>query len=90
MKMKRWQIIEIHWIDSMATKGWHFEDDVDDLTLTKFLLHSTVGYFFKKDKHQIVVVQSKSADGEEKCNVGEIFCIPVRSIKIIKIIKGIK
>ena len=83
-KIKKFQLVEIHWIDSLSVKGWHYEDDVVDLTLPRFLLHSTVGYFLRKDKHEIVVAQSKSADGDEKCNVGELFCIPVKAIKRIK------
>jgi lysophospholipid acyltransferase (LPLAT)-like uncharacterized protein len=84
-KFKKWQIIEIFWVDSMHTSRWTFEDEVEGLTKDKYLLHATVGYFFRQDKHQIVVVQSKSNDGEEKSNVAEIMCIPLVAVKHIKI-----
>ena len=85
--LKKWQKIEVFWIDSMGTGGWRFEDELEDLTKDKYLLHSTVGYFFRRDKHQIVVVGSKSNDGEDKSNVREILAIPSVAVKHIKKLK---
>ncbi len=83
-KLKKWDIIQIFWLDSMSTSGWKFEDNIDELTKDKYLLHTSVGFFVKKEKYQIVIVQSKSADGEEKSNVAELLAIPIVCIKKIK------
>ena len=83
-KFKKWQIIEIFWLDSMSTSGWKFEDDIDNLTKDIYLLHKSVGYFVKQDKHQIVIVQSKSNDQEPKSNIAELLSIPIVAVKHIK------
>lgn len=86
-QFKKWQILELFWVDSMHYTGWKFEDDVENLTQSKYLLHSTVGYFVRQDKHQVVVGESKSADGEDKGNVSEVLSIPIVAIKRIREIK---
>lgn len=79
---KKWQIIEIEWVDSIHTNGWTYEDklDLDD----KYLNHKTVGYFYTRTKHAITVVQSRSNDGDEKSNVDATMTIPLLAIQKIK------
>lgn len=81
-QLKKWQIIEISWIDSVHTNGWTFEDSarLDD----KFLRHKTIGYYFKETKLGLSVIQSKSDDGEDKANVDAIMTIPKVAVKKIK------
>ena len=54
-KFKKWDIIEITWVDSCSMSGWqkdHFDYAKKDLEF------KTVGYFLKENPHSIVVVQS--------------------------------
>jgi hypothetical protein len=82
--MKKFQPIEILWIDSVHTSKWQFEDNVPNLTKDKYLKQKTIGYFFSKSKKSIVVVQSMSNDGEEKHNVDAIMQIPLKAVQKIR------
>lgn len=84
MKLKKWQIIEIDWLDSVHDNGWKFEDTAMERAQDKFLKHKTIGYFLKETKQFIAVVQSKSNDGEDKSNVDAVMQIPKAVIKKIK------
>jgi hypothetical protein len=86
LKLNKWDRIEIFWIDSMKTSGWRYEDDVENVTKDIYLDHKAIGYFISQNKKQIVICQSKSDDGEEKSNVGDLLTIPRVAIrKIVKI-----
>jgi len=57
--MKKYQIIEIEWFDSLHVSGWKEEKDIE-LTTKEEMLHRTVGYFLKEDDKSIIVVQSRN------------------------------
>ena len=59
--MKRYQIIEIEWLDSMAASGWQKAADVIPSPLEE-ISHKTLGYFFAENERSILVVQSRRND----------------------------
>ena len=75
--MKKYQIIEITWLDSMHQSGWQKEKFI---TLSgKELEHKTIGYFLRQDKRSIIVCQSFQKNCEEKA-VDAIMEIPQKII----------
>lgn len=78
--IKKYQIIEIDWYDSMHTSGWTKESDIE-LTLEQDVLHKTVGYFIKQNKVTLLVVQSRN---NKHTYVDAIMEIPLKSIVRIK------
>jgi len=75
--MKKYQIIEIKWLDSLHTSGWTKESNVE--CSTKKLFHKTIGYFLIEDKLSIIVIQSQPEEGKDKFIDG-IMEIPKKSI----------
>lgn len=55
--MKKYQIIEITWLDSLHSSGWRKEKWVP-LTTLEDMTHKTIGYFLKENKRSIIVIQS--------------------------------
>jgi hypothetical protein len=82
-KYKKWQPIEIFWLDSIHCSKWRYEEEADDLVDDRYLHHKTIGYFFKETPVALSVIQSKSDDGEEKANIDAIMSIP--KVAILKI-----
>lgn len=84
-KMKKWQIIEIDWLDSCALGGWSRDNLTYEL---KDLEHKTVGYFIKETDYSISVVQSrKNKVQEENTSIHSLMEIPKVAITKIKVIK---
>ena len=69
--MKKYQIVEIEWLDSMAASGWQRTVDIVSSPL-EGMAHKTLGYFFTENKRSILVVQSRRNDLEFLDGVFEI------------------
>lgn len=72
-------IVEVEWIDSATTNGWHDEFDLDDGGL---ITCRSVGYLLSRDRRSVQLVQSQSSHGAS----AELTAIPrscVRSIKTL-------
>jgi hypothetical protein len=82
-KIKKWQIIEIDWLDSCHLAGWtrdEFDWDLKDLE------HKTVGYFIKETKYSIAVIQSRKAEVKEKgTSVDALMEIPKVAVTKIRV-----
>jgi hypothetical protein len=81
-KFKKWDVIEILWIDSCHVNGWNkdnFDYDKADLEFR------TVGYFLKETKYSIVVVQSsKRKTKDEGTSIDALMEIPKVAIEKMK------
>jgi len=82
--MKRFQIIEIEWLDSMSVCGWKREIDFPLCSLEE-MTHKTVGYFLKENARSIMVIQSFGLGGDGQVN--SIMEIPKGSILRKRILK---
>jgi len=81
--MKRFQPIEVYWVDSHCINGWrngrHAEKTINDA------LCCTVGMLIKKTKKRITIVQSISlTKNGDVDNVAETITIPMCVVKRIK------
>lgn len=84
-KYKKFDKLEIHWLDSLHTSGWKSEEDIK--TSDKELEHTSVGYFMREDKRSIVLIQSYQLGKDDgDTNVDAIMEIPKCSILKIKIV----
>ena len=84
-KLKKWQIIEIEWLDSGALSGWT-KDELD--FKKKDLEYNTVGYFLKETDYSISVIQSrKHAVVEQGTSINALMEIPKVAITKLNIIK---
>lgn len=87
MIYKKYELLEITWLDSIHDSGWQKEDkfDGDD----KWLGHTTAGYYFGQSKNAIHVIQSKSITPDSKGNrsIDSVMTIPKKCITNIKKLK---
>lgn len=77
-KMKKWQLVEVTWLDAIHHSGWTYEDEID--WSDKKLIHTTAGYFLGETKSQMLIVQSRNSGDE----VDAIMHLPKTSIKKIR------
>jgi hypothetical protein len=82
-KLKKWDTVEILWVDSYRTHGWIAlnEANVDeDCSLD----HRTIGYFLGETARQISVCQSSKTDAllicEPETQVDSVMSIPKASV----------
>lgn len=74
--MKKHQIVEVMWLDSMGSNVmWEWQDTYDDS------LHpiKTIGYFIKQTKDAIIICQSVHDD-----QYGRVYRIPRGCVKEVK------
>jgi len=84
-KLKKWQIIEIEWLDSCHLFGWT-KDNLD--FEQKDLEHNTVGYFLKETEYSISVVQSRKHEVKEKgTSIDALMEIPKVAITKLSVLK---
>ena len=79
--MKKYQIIEIKWLDSLSTSGWKKESLVK--TSKERMIHKTIGYFITEDPQSILVIQSfnlSSGPYKDDIYVDGIMEIPKKAI----------
>ena len=83
-KLKKWDIVEIQWEDSVHEGGWCKEKKL--LDEDEQLDHHTVGYLLEETKRYVSVVQSYGdvKDDEGVRLVDSSMMIPKRSIINIK------
>lgn len=65
-KLKRDDIIEVHWIDITATSSWKPTEEAE--TYIAVTCHS-VGYFLNEDDDVIRISATKNDEGERDVNV---------------------
>lgn len=78
--MKKYQIIQIKWLDSLHSGGWQNESGVE--TSKDRLVHYSVGYFLKEDSRSIIIIQSYQ--NIENKNIDAVMEIPKVAILKIK------
>ena len=82
-KLKKWQIIEIDWIDSGSVDGWikdNLEYALSDLE------YKSAGYFLKETDYSICIVQSKKEPVKaENTQINSLMEIPKVAITKIKL-----
>ena len=87
MQLKKYQKVEIEWIDSSGSSGWR--RDKEYLGDEKFIDCKTVGYFIGKTKRTIQVIQSLNVhkNQDDSRNVDSMIQIPKVAINKIKLLK---
>lgn len=86
-KLKKWQPVEIFWVDSYRTHGWISleEANVDE---DYSLDHRTIGYFVGETSRQITVCQSSKTNedliSEPETNIDAVMNIPKVAITKIR------
>lgn len=90
---KKWDRIEIIWLDSYRTHGWlpledaHVEEDY-------CLDHRTIGYYIGETKRQISVCQSGKLDDrlndEDETQIDAVMSIPKKAIIQVNSLVDIK
>ena len=80
-ELKKFDRIEIEWVDSLHNSGWIIESKVN--LSGKELLHKTLGYFLKEDKVSVIVFQSFQINVDPK-SLDALMEIPKVAIKKIK------
>ncbi len=77
MKEKEDRIVQVEWVDSSSSSGWHYEHKDTDLNC------QSVGFLAEKNKTRIKIYQSKAMAGQK----GEYMEIPMCAVKKIKYLK---
>lgn len=74
--MKKWDTIEVKWLDSTHTFGWqpYDNEEIDE----EQLYHQSVGYFLEESKKAIMLIQSYNTNC--KNSIDAILVIPKCSI----------
>lgn len=88
MKLKKWDRVEVFWIDSLHVDGWLKEKgvEVNEKQVFDWMKHQTIGYVFQDAKKYIAVAQSYSTKDEEDRSVDSIMRIPRVAIeKMVKL-----
>ena len=68
-------VVEVEWIDSATTAGWHDDfEDGDGLVECR-----TAGYLYSKDRQSVKVIQSQTSHGQQ----GEMIAIPRTCVRRI-------
>lgn len=86
-KLKKFDKVEVKWMDSNGDTGWTKEDYYKDSE--DAIEHFTCGYFLNYTKRAINVVLSRSVWTDKKglCNVDSLMQIPKVAILSIKKLK---
>lgn len=86
-EIKKYDIIEIKWLDAHHTSGWMCETEIDWKFQEESFLHLTVGYFIKKTKTMIAVAQSfreLPKKSKDEGVIDSLMKIPLKAIIKIK------
>ena len=85
-ELKKYQIIEINWIDSTSTSGW--KSSIECLGEPQ-IEHKSVGYILQETKKSITIFQSMSEYKLEDggVNIDAILSIPKVAITSKKFLK---
>lgn len=57
-RLKKWDKVQVEWIDSCGGSGWNHEDEFKQEN-EKWLSIESVGYFLSKNKKSLTIVQNK-------------------------------
>ena len=94
MRFKKYDIVEIEWLDSHSIGGWKSPKEVKDWIerANNDFLIKTLGYFVQEDKNFIRICQSYDSqhlnpDGERDDNKDNLFAVARKCIERIRIIK---
>lgn len=80
---KRPPLVRVEWTDATSWHGWFKPGDVD--ADPKWLTQcETVGWLVKRDKTQMVVAQTRSAEPK----YGELWSIPKRWIRRVEVLRS--
>jgi hypothetical protein len=88
MKYDKNDVLLIEWLDSHHRPGWARTDDFDEaFESTSETKITTVGFFYKENKHFIAVIQSQ--DNQIDTEYDALMIIPKKAIvKISKLKTG--
>lgn len=85
MKLKKWQKVEVKWLDSTSDSGWKCEDVFRG---ERFLEHSTCGYFLNETNRAIKIIQSRALEADDDgIKVDHMMQIPKKAILKIRRLK---
>jgi len=86
-KFKKWDLIEINWVDSYMMHGWTPLND-SEIDVDHSLDHRSIGYYVGETNRQISIVQSSKTFedfiSESETQVCGIFTIPKKAITKIR------
>ena len=73
MKLHKYDIVEITWLDSHSGGGWKNPQEVDEWieNASKDFLIKTLGYYFQEDKDFLRIAQSHDFQGQRKDRKGD-------------------
>lgn len=79
-------VVEIEWLDSVHSSGWHRENNPDWIVKDSDLEHKTIGYYLTQTAKSITVIQSHGTPDRDtgKRNVDAEMSIPIRAITKIR------
>lgn len=82
------QPVEVRWLDTASTHGWHRLDELkDDDGMVEI---RTVGYLTRSDAKCVQVSQSRHIDDARyHMRVGEVLTIPRRCVRKITPVRGL-
>lgn len=83
-KLKKWQMVEIDWLDSCHLSGWNRENNID--FARKDLEHKSCGYFLKETDYSLSVIQSRKSDTSVP-NISVDALMEIPKVAILKIRK---
>ena len=75
------KVVEIHWYDANARSSWGSRQDYLEHSIAQVV---TVGYLFKQNDKEVMVVSSQGVDFDD-CNGG--ISIPLTWISKMKVIR---
>jgi len=83
-KLKKWQPVELQWVDSAHGSGWKWEEDTD---FTDSGTHQkSVGYYRSHTKETITIVQSYCSDWSDQTMTDARMSIPLVAITKLKLL----
>jgi len=83
------QPVEVRWVDSAVSRGWHKRTDLNDDAGTTEI--RTVGFLTRCDRVAVQVSQSRHITDEKYAMfVGEVLTIPRGCVRKITAIRGLK
>ena len=85
-ELKRWDIVEVEWLDSVHEGGWRKIKDIDsEPDPDQWLKHKSIGYVLEVTKQAVGIVQSRQSQPDDKASVDSHMCIPKVAITNITI-----
>ncbi len=87
MAKRKYEIVEVEWVDSMGFDGWQPEDTIlDSVTKANGMTQYTCGYLLKRNREYVVIIGSHG-DTDASHNVNSALQIPRRAVRKLSILR---